>query len=354
MRVPSLVFELATGEKGLSEMLRGAALALLEANRRIHLHLVGYDTDKLRHAASTRLLPAADRTKADITFHEAQDRLPERIESPVKVYRAYPNNPISAGLRLAGDTHAAFISPGNTGLVMTCALFLLGRLPRIERPPIITPLPTRQRSIFCLDAGAHVDVRPQHLLQFAHIGRVYVERMFGRHDPRIGLLSNGTEDYKGNSLVREAHRLLSADPELNFVGYIEGQDIFSGSIDLMICDGFIGNILLKSAEGLATAIYRILRREIAANKFNALAARLFLGPAITRLKKRLDYSEWGGAPLLGIRGNVVVCHGRSNANAIKNALQLALRMVDEDISSVIEQEVRAAAAMNSLSVNNPN
>jgi len=347
MRPPSVVFELATGEKGVSEMLRGAALALLEVGRPIRLHLVGYDAEELRQAASRRLLPASKSAGAEVVFHQAKDRLPERIASPVKVYRSYPDNPISVGLRLAGENGSAFISPGNTGLVMTCALFLLGRIPGIERPPIIAPMPTRQQAVFYLDAGAHVDVRPRHLQQFAHIGQVYVERIFGRANPRIGLLSNGSEDYKGNSLVQEAHRLLSADSSLNFVGYIEGQDIFAGNVDLIVCDGFIGNILLKSAEGLATTVYRILRQEMTANPFNALAARVFLGAAIARLKKRLDYSEWGGAPLLGIRGNVVICHGRSNANAIKNALQLALRMVEEDISAVIEREAAASLASES-------
>jgi len=343
---PTVVFELATGEMGVKEMLRGAASALLEAGRPIQLHLVGYDAEQIRLAAEAQLLPAASRTGTEVAFHEAKHRLPERIESPVKAYRAYPDNPISVGLKLASENGAVFISPGNTGLVVTGAMFIMGRLPGIERPPIITPLPTLRRSIFYLDAGAHVDVRAQHLLQFAHIGKVYLERIFDRVNPRIGLLSNGTEDYKGNALVREAHHLLSEDSALNFVGYIEGQDIFAGDVDLMICDGFIGNILLKSAEGLATTIYRILRQEMTANPLYALAARMFLGPSIARLKRRLDYSEWGGAPLLGIRGNVVICHGRSNANAIKNAIRWSLRMVEADISAVIEQEVSATGVTN--------
>ncbi len=222
---------------------------------------------------------------------------------------------------------------------MTAALFEMGRIHGVERPPIATPWPTAKKMLFSLDSGANVDLRPLHLHQFAHIGKVYVERVFSRPNPAIGLLSNGSEDYKGNALVREAFKLLSADRSLNFIGFIEGQNFFAGDIDVLVHDGFLGNILLKFAEGLASTVNKMLRDEIRASLFAALATSLFLRPALRRYKKRFDYTEFGGAPLLGVKGNVVICHGRSDANAIKNAIRWSVGMVDEDIAHGIEQEL---------------
>lgn len=338
----TIVLEAASAEKGADEVMLGAAHALRKLRRPLDLHLVVYDDADTDSPAGNELTAAARSTGTSMAFHQASDRLPNNIESPVKVYRNYPNNPINVAFRQYKETGGAVISPGNTGLVMTCALFELGRLPGISRPPIATPWPTKRKSMFILDSGANVDVRPAHLHQFAHIGRVYVSRVFRRENPRIGLLSNGSEDYKGSHLVREAHKLLAEDSAINFVGHVEGQNLLDGDVDVLLCDGFLGNILLKFAEGLASTLGSALREEVTRNPFSALAAGLLFRGSLARFKKRFDYSEWGGAPLLGVKGNVVICHGRSEANAIKNAMVWATRMVDEDVSRSIEEEVRQA------------
>lgn len=340
MPEPTIVLDAASAEKGVDEAMLGAALALRKLKRPIGLHLVVYDDSDTQSPAGSELAAAANATGTSLTFHPASDRLPDSIESPVKVYRNYANNPINIAFRQYKENGGAVISPGNTGLVMTCALFELGRIPGISRPPIATPWPTRRKSMFILDSGANVDVRPVHLHQFAHIGRVYVSRVFKRESPRVGLLSNGSEDYKGSLLVKEAHKLLTDDPAINFVGHVEGQNLLDGNVDVLLCDGFLGNVLLKFAEGLASTFGALLKEEIARNPLTALAAWLFFRGSMARFKKRFDYSEWGGAPLLGVKGNVVICHGRSEAKAIKNAVIWATRMIDEDISRSIEEEVK--------------
>ncbi len=339
MSESAVVFEAATAEQGLAEMFRGAALALRQINRPLDLHLVVYDEEEAKALAARELMPAVDSVGAAIKFHTATDKLPERVESPIRVHKSYPGNPIRTAFLVAKDIGGVVISPGNTGLVLAGALYEFGRLPGIERPPIATPWPTLGKTLFVLDAGANVDIRPQHLLQFAHIGKIYVERIFDRPNPLIGLLSNGSEEYKGNSLVRESHRLLSEDSSINFAGYVEGQTVFEGNVDILLMDGFIGNILLKFAEGLAAATNKVLREEIRRNPLGALMARAFLQPSFRRFKQRFDYAEWGGAPLLGVKGNVVISHGRSDANALKNAIRWAVRMVDEDIAARIEREI---------------
>jgi glycerol-3-phosphate acyltransferase PlsX len=335
----AVVFEVATSEQGLAEMLHGATLALREMKRPLDLHLVVYDEDEARALAARELMVAAAQVGAEIAFHAAPDRVPERVESPIRVHKSCPGNPIRTAFLVAREVNGVVISPGNTGLVMAGALYEFGRLPGIERPPIAAPWPTLGKTLFVLDAGANVDIRPQHLVQFAHIGKVYVERIFDRANPRIGLLSNGSEEYKGNSLVRDTHRLLSEDSGINFAGYIEGQTVFEGNVDILLMDGFIGNILLKFAEGLAASINRVLRDEIRTNPLSAFLAWLFFQPSLRRFKKRFDYTEFGGAPLLGVKGNVVISHGRSDAIALKNAIRWAVRMLDEDIAARIEREI---------------
>ncbi len=335
----TVILDVETPELGIGEVLRGCALAVESLDKPITLCLVSSDVAQIKRLAEKRLFPIVKRLGVTLDFHESRNKLPQRIESPVQVYKDYPENPISVGLNLLKERGGAFISAGNTGLVMTTSLFVLGRLKSVERPPIVTPLPTLKRTLFYLDAGAHVDLRPHHLYQLAHIGKVYVERIFKRENPRIALLSNGSEDYKGNAVVREAYKLLKSDPSLNFFGYVEGQTLMQGNVDVMVCDGFIGNVLLKFAEGLAQALYKMMKDEFRKNLLSALAVKLLFGAVVKRIRKRLDYSEWGGAPLLGVRGNVVICHGRSDANAIKNAIRFAIRMIEEDISGRLEAEM---------------
>lgn len=341
---PTIVLDLAGADLGEEELLRGVKLASCDGNGGCNLVLVS--NSKERTAEFADKIIGKSSGGFSLEFVNASHRLPDRIESPVQVYKEHPDSTINVGLRrIAGITNAAFISAGNTGLVMTSALFILKRIQGISRPPIASPLPTLGRTCFFLDAGSNVDCRPQHLYEFGVIGSVYAEKVWGREKPTVGLLSNGSEDYKGSVLVKETHALLKADPSINYIGYREGNTVFDGDLDILVCDGFIGNIILKFAEGLAGAITRLLKNEIIKRPLAGISAKLFMGAAFRALKKRVDYSEYGGAPLLGLNGNVVICHGRSDAVAIKNAIREALKLAKTGCSARIEEAFRAKSTL---------
>jgi glycerol-3-phosphate acyltransferase PlsX len=219
-----------------------------------------------------------------------------------------------------GQTQAV-VSAGNSGATMAAGMFVLKRIPGIDRPAIATLVPNLKDVSLVLDVGGNVDCKPQHLAQFALMGDVYSRNVLGKSQPRVGLLSNGEEESKGNELTRDAHRLLKNAP-FNYVGYVEGRDIYNGSVDVIVCDGFVGNVVLKVSEGLAEGIGVMLRREIQ-QRFWARLGYLLSKPAFSAFKKKLDYAEYGGAPLLGIEGTGVICHGGSSPKAIKNAIRMA-------------------------------
>ncbi len=219
-----------------------------------------------------------------------------------------------------GDTQAV-VSAGNSGATMAAGMFVLKRISGIDRPAIATLIPNLKDVSLVLDVGGNVDCKPHHLAQFALMGDVYSRNVLGKTRPRVGLLSNGEEESKGNEQTREAHRLLKSAP-FNYVGYVEGRDIYNGSVDVIVCDGFVGNVVLKVSEGLAEGIGIMLRREIQ-QRFWARIGYLLSKPAFSAFKKKLDYAEYGGAPLLGIEGTGVICHGGSSPKAIKNAIRMA-------------------------------
>lgn len=219
-----------------------------------------------------------------------------------------------------GDTQAV-VSAGNSGATMAAGMFVLKRISGIDRPAIAALIPNLKDVSLVLDVGGNVDCKPHHLAQFALMGDVYSRNVLGKTRPRVGLLSNGEEESKGNEQTREAHRLLKSAP-FNYVGYIEGRDIYNGSVDVIVCDGFVGNVVLKVSEGLAEGIGIMLRREIQ-QRFWARIGYLLSKPAFSAFKKKLDYAEYGGAPLLGIEGTGVICHGGSSPKAIKNAIRMA-------------------------------
>lgn len=223
----------------------------------------------------------------------------------------------------------AVVSAGNSGAMMACGLFVLGRLPGVERPAIVTSLPTQTGECALLDMGANVDPKPSTLAQWAVLGSVYARMLHGKPRPRLGVLSNGGEQHKGTTLTREAHQLLSraAAPaaDFDYVGYVEGRDVFRGEVDVVVTDGFTGNVLLKSVEGAAEVIMAMVKEEIGrAGMLARLGAALMIKP-LRRLKRRTDYAEYGGAPLVGVDGVALICHGGSNAKAIKNAVRVAER-----------------------------
>lgn len=231
----------------------------------------------------------------------------------------------------------AVISAGNSGATMVSALYLLGSISGVERPAIATILPTLTGHSVLLDVGANVNCKPLQLFQFAIMGNEYAEWILKRSAPRIGLLSIGEEENKGNEVTKEALKLLRAS-SLNFIGNVEGRDIFSGAADVIVCDGFIGNVALKISEGLADALGKLLHREISASLMGRLG--YFLSrPAFKRFRRKVDYAEYGGAPLLGVNGVSIICHGRSSAKAIKNAVRVANALIEERVNERIQKDI---------------
>jgi len=258
---------------------------------------------------------------------------PERIlpgEAPASAVRRRPDSSIVRGVRLQKEGKVeAFVSAGSTGAVMAASLILLRPLPGVARPAIGTLLPTSGAPTLMLDSGANVDCKPQHLLEFGRLGTVYAQDLMGVEQPRVALLNIGEEPEKGDELAVEAHRLL-AEAELNFVGNVEGRDIIGGACDVLVCDGFVGNVLLKFYESVAEFIIGLLDREI-----DRMGAQL----EVEEVFRVLDYSEYGGAPLLGVNGVCIICHGSSPPKAIRNALEVATQAVDSQMVTHIAREL---------------
>lgn len=327
---------------GIEEMVHGAAQACADAPGAFELRLATAEPQATQRLVDAHLAAPARNAGCSVQILPASQSLPAHIDSPVDAYRDFPQCSIRVAMEAAkGQPHSAVISPGTTGLVMTSALFTLGRVRGIERPPILTPMPTLSKLLYFVDGGSNVDCRAAHLYQFALLAHLYAKHIRGIEHPSIALLSNGSEAYKGNLVVREAYSLLEADKDLNFKGYTEGHTIWAGELDIMVCDGFVGNILLKAAEGVAEAFVSMLKQEMRRDLVAALAAKLFQRRVYKRLADRIDYAAFGGAPLLGLNGNVVICHGRSNAKAIKNALLLGYQMAETNIAAQVAQYVTA-------------
>jgi glycerol-3-phosphate acyltransferase PlsX len=240
----------------------------------------------------------------------------------------------------------AVVSAGNSGAFMACGLFVMKRTGGIERPAVVTTFPTRGGQCALLDMGLNVECRPATLAQFAVLGSVFAQLRHKKARPRVGLLSNGEESSKGTELTRGAHKLLSshADKDFEYVGYVEGRDIFSGEIDVVVTDGFTGNIVLKTAEGVGQFVFDVMREEVLRTAVGKLGASLLRG-AFARLKKRVDYAEEGGAPLVGVDGVAVLCHGASNSKAIKNAIRVAAQLVDGGLPQAVAQAIEKHSAL---------
>lgn len=271
-------------------------------------------------------------------------------EHPVQAVRRKKDASIVRGIKLVKDGQAdAVISAGNTGAVMAAALLGLGRIQGIDRPALMSLMPNPQGSTVLLDVGANVDVKAQHLVQFAIMGAAYASSVLKVKDPRVGILSIGAEETKGNELTLNAFPLLKREP-LNFIGNVEGQDVFNGRADVVVCDGFVGNVLLKTGEGLAQAMEEMIRQEVA----RSFPAKVALGTGLFFLKglrRRLDYAEYGGAPLLGVNGVVVVAHGTSRALAIKNAIRVAVESVKSGLVETIAAGVTGRNTKGAETVN---
>jgi len=262
-------------------------------------------------------------------------------DSPSQAFRKKKDSSAHVATKLVrtGQADAVF-SAGNTGAVMAVARFGLGTLPSVDRPALAAPFPTSKGgTAVLLDVGANVDSKPAHLVQFAVMGEIYYRVIFGTRKPKVALLSIGQEEMKGNELTREAHSLLKR-AALQFVGNVEGRDIFSGSVDVIVCDGFIGNIALKISEGVAQHI-GLLLKEALQSTLRSQVGYVLSRQAYHSFRKKIDYSEYGGAPLLGVRGVAVIGHGSSNALAVKNGVRVAAELVRGKVNEKIEQELSA-------------
>ncbi len=318
------------GDYGPAPAIQGA----LEAAQECDVEIILVGDEALLTAECHRL----DCTDPRLSIRHAS-QVVEMHESPAAVARKKRNSSIWIATELVKSGEAsAVVSPGNTGASMVASFFVLGLTTGVERPAIATCLPTVTGMAIMLDVGANVDCSAQHLAQFAIMGNEYGKHLFGKPNPRIGLLSIGEEDSKGNEVTKEAFKLLKAS-SLNFIGNVEGRDVYSGSADVVVCDGFIGNVALKISEGVADTIKKLLLKEISGSFFARLAYPLFAKP-LQNLKKRIDYAEFGGAPLLGVNGITVICHGRSSAKAIKNAIRLAKGLAESRVDELIQRDIQ--------------
>jgi len=273
-------------------------------------------------------------------------------DSPSTVIRRMKDTSIKVALDLARDSQVSgVVSAGNSGAAMALAMYILKKSEGVERPAIATIHPTTKGNTVLIDSGGNVDCKPIHLVQFATMGDAYAKHMMGKETPRIGVLSNGEEEGKGNELTREVHDILS-ETDLNYVGYVEGRDLNNGEVDVIVCDGFVGNVALKISEGLWETIHAILKWE-AQDNIRAKVAYFLMGRAIRRLEKRLDYSEHGGAPLLGINGNCVICHGSSNGKAIMNAILLASNLAKNKLNEHVIEELKEKQDLLSMGQKRP-
>jgi len=310
--------------------VEGALQALRELPPTFRIQLVGRTKDI---EAALRDAKAVDRSRVDVV------EAPEVVgmgEKPLAAVRGKPKSSIAVGLGLQKQGESdAFISAGNTGAVMAAATLLLRLHPGVQRAAIGALFPTAKHPVLVLDAGANVDCDPRELVGFAHLGSVYARDVLRRREANVGLLNVGEEDEKGNAVVKEAHQLLKAAPGIRYVGNVEGRDIPNAEVrgqdlDVVVCDGFVGNVVLKFYESVARVVVTMVKRA---------AADVIERPDVKQIFAVLDYSSYGGAPLLGVKGATIICHGSSTPNAIRNAIRVAAQMVESHLSQHIGAEM---------------
>ena len=319
------------GDKAPGEVVLGAIQAAREYS--MGVYLVG------REDAIRAELAKHDTSGLDLPIIHT-DEVIKMDEHPASAVRKKKNASMTLALQLVRDGSAlGAVSAGNSGAMMTASLFTLKRIEGVDRPALGTVFPTKNGISFVLDVGANTDCKPEYLQQFALMGSIYMDRIFSIASPRVGLLANGEEETKGNELVQQTHQLLKAHAEtlgINFIGNVEGREIPTGGADVVVCDGFVGNVVLKLSEGLAETLLGMLRTQMTSSLPSKLAAAV-LRPGLRNVFRRMDYAEYGGVPLLGINGSAIVSHGRSNAKAIKNALRVARQTSETNVTGAIAQ-----------------
>ncbi|MFS0552991.1 phosphate acyltransferase PlsX [Brevibacillus sp. 179-C9.3 HS] len=307
------------------------ALAAVKENPSITVVLVGDEQAIRNHMpqnmpANIEIVPAAEVILPD--------------DEPVRAVRRKKNSSLVVAIEMAREKKVdAMISAGNTGALMTAGLLYAGRMEGIERPALCAYIPnTKGRVTLTLDVGANMDAKPHQLVQYALMGSLYAEKVLGFTRPTVGLLNVGTEEGKGNELTKAVFPLL-AEADLNFVGNVEARDVMQGACDVLVCDGFVGNVLLKAVEGAASTIFSQLKQEFTSSLINKVGAAI-LKPGLVRFKKKMDYAEYGGAPLLGLKSPVIKAHGSSDERAMKNAIVSATRFIQQDVNEVIQQSLQ--------------
>ncbi|MFA5839756.1 MAG: phosphate acyltransferase PlsX [Candidatus Margulisiibacteriota bacterium] len=308
------------GDNAPAEIVKGAVQASLEYSLAITLvgdpAKIAAELKKHKNPGDVSIVPASEVIGMD--------------ESPASAVKQKKDASINVAVSLVKDGKAdAIVSAGNTGAIMAASLFKLGRIPGVERPAIATEFPLPAGKVLLLDMGANVDCKAKHLVQFAVMGNLFAKHVMHIENPRVGLLNIGEEKEKGNELTRETWPLLKNLP-INFIGNVESKEILLGKADVIVCDGFVGNLILKFAESLGASVFKLMKKELFSGILNKIGL-VFLLPSLSRLKKLVSYDEYGGAPLLGINGIVFKAHGRSNATAVKNAIREAAEMAEANM-----------------------
>jgi glycerol-3-phosphate acyltransferase PlsX len=322
------------GDNAPRAEVEGAVLAARELDVRVVL--VGVEAtvrqELARHRAKGLPIDVANATEVIAM-----------TDSPSQAFRRKKDSSVHVAARLVREGKAdGLVSAGNTGAVMTTVRFILGTLAAVDRPALAAPFPTSKGTVtVIIDVGANVDSKPEQMEQFAVMGEIYYRAIFGTKRPRVALLSIGEEEMKGNELTREAANLLK-QTTLNFTGNVEGRDVFNGDVDVIVCDGFIGNVALKISEGVVLHITGLLKTALTSS-LSAKAGYVLARKAFKEFRKKIDYSEYGGAPLLGVRGTAVIGHGSSNPNAIKNAIRVAAELCRSRVNEKIDRELAAVA-----------
>lgn len=320
------------GDYAPEEIVLGAIHAVSEY--KFDVVLVG-DEQKIRN-----VLRQYDAKESDRLSIVHASEVIEMGEHPVQAVRKKKDASIVVATRLVRDGQCdAVVAPGSTGAAVTAALLGLGRIVGIERPCIATPIPSKKGITVLLDSGANSNSKPKHLVEAAIMGSHYAKYILGIDKPQIGLLNIGEEVTKGNELCQRTYPLLEKLKTISFYGNVEGRDIPNGTVDVVVCDGFVGNVILKFGESMAMFIYRLVKQAIKNSGFIAKLGALAIYPALKSLKKRLDFTEYGGAPLLGVNGSFIICHGSSKAKAIKNAIRVAGELVEQDVTGHIRHSI---------------
>lgn len=321
------------GDLGPSVVVPGA----IEAARQTGAKILLVGNEAILDGELNRLSPSG----VDLEIVHAPE-VAGMDEKPSDILRRKKNASIQVACRLVRDGAAqGVVSAGHSGASVACGMFIMGRIPGVERPALASLLPTEKEPVVLLDVGATVDCKPYNIFQFGLMGDAFARDILNKEAPRVGLLSIGEEEGKGNSQVKEAYELFKMAQNLNFSGNIEGRDLFTGDVDVAVCDGFVGNVALKLSEGLGLSLSRVLKRELLSSGFLPKLGSLLAKSAFRRFAKVVDYAEYGGAPLLGLQNISIVCHGRSNAKAICNATRMATLFVEKETNKRLMETICA-------------